>query len=195
MINLLWLVLICGGIAISLLTGNLVTLNQAIFQGAKESVQICINLLGPMAFWLGIMKIAKKSGLINKLTRGISPVISKLFPDIPSDSDAAGAILLNLSANFFGLGNSSTPMGIKAMKELQNYNDKKETASPAMCTLLALNTSSVTVIPATVISLRVAAGSSNPAVITVSTIIATCASTTAALIIDRLFRQFHREYN
>ncbi|MFW6238640.1 MAG: nucleoside recognition domain-containing protein [Halanaerobiales bacterium] len=195
MLNLLWLFLICCGIIFSLLTGNLNSLNQAIFQGTEESVQICLKLLGPMAFWLGIIKIAKESGLIKKITRGFSPIINRLFPDIPPDSEAAGAILLNLSANFFGLGNSSTPMGIKAMQELQLYNQKKKTASPAMCTLLALNTSSITVIPATVISLRAAAGSHEPAVITASTIVATCCSTTAALIADRFFRKFYRGNN
>ena len=190
MINKIWLSLISCGIFVSIFTGNVHKLNEAIFNAASDSVQLSLNLLGPMAIWLGLLKIAKKSGLINSLKGLISPLIKYIFPDIPKDSPAFGAIILNLSANILGLGNSSTPLGIKAVKELQKHNIDKTTASPAMCTLLALNTSSITLIPSAVIALRAAAGSAEPAVITISTLFATTISTITALTVDKTFRTF-----
>jgi len=139
------------------------------------------------------MNIAKKSGLTVLISRLIKPFFHFLFPDIPDKHPAAGAIILNISANILGLGNSATPIGIKAMQELQSLNKDKEKASAAMCTLLALNTSSITLIPTTIISLRVAAGSVNPAVIIISTIFATMVSTITALIFDKSFRMFFKE--
>lgn len=188
MINLLWLLLITTGIIVAALTGQMDKVSQAIFQGAAQSVDLMIKLLGPMAIWLGLMKVSKKSGLINLISRIIRPVFRFIFPEVPDGHPASGAIILNLTANILGLGNSATPLGIQAMQELQQLNSNKSKASFAMCTLLALNTSSITIIPATIISLRAASGSSYPAIILVSTLFATTVSTFTALLFDKFFR-------
>ena len=190
MINIIWLFLIFLGIISGILTGQIEELSNAIFEASTNTIEIAIRLAGPMALWSGMIKIAKDANMMKILAGAIKPVFRFLFPDIAENNDALGAIVLNLSANIMGLGNSATPLGIKAMKELQKLNSNKKVASPAMCTLLALNTSSLTLIPATVISLRVAAGSSTPAVITVSTIFATSVSTLTAIILDKTFRVF-----
>jgi spore maturation protein A len=192
MINLLWLILIASGIVVGALTGRMDQVSEAIFQGATDSIQILLKLIGPMALWLGLMNIARESGLTEQIGRIIKPLLRFLFPDLPDGHPATGAIIMNLSANMLGLGNSATPLGIKAMQELQSLNSNNQRASFAMCTLLALNTSSITLIPATIISLRVATGSSKPTVILISTIAATSFSTLTAVILDRVFRIFSR---
>ena len=189
-INKIWFLLIISGIITAAINGQMSQVSSAIFQAAADSVLICIGLLGPMAFWLGLMKIARKGGLIKVLSDIIRPIFKYIFPDIQHDQEALGAIILNISANILGMGNSATPLGIKAMNELQRLNPDPENASPAMCTLLALNTSGLTVIPATMIGLRAAAGSNNPAIITITTIFATIISTITALILDKTFRMF-----
>ncbi|QTL98336.1 nucleoside recognition protein [Iocasia frigidifontis] len=193
MINYLWLGLIITGFIVGGITGQIDKVSEAIFQGAEDSVRLTIDLLGPIALWLGIMNIAQKSGFTQLLGRLIKPLINLIFPGIPDGHPARGAIVLNMVANMLGLGNSATPLGIKAMQELQDINPKKERASFAMCTLLALNTSSITIIPATIISLRVACNSNNPTIIIVSSIFATSISTVTALFFDRFFRVFTRE--
>ncbi len=193
MINIVWLILIISGFIAAVWTGKINEISEAIFTGATDSVQISIKLMGPMALWLGIMNVAKKAGLTKLLGKIIKPFFRLIFPDIPEDSPATGAILFNFSANILGMGNSATPMGIKAMQELQKLNPDKSKASPAMCTLLALNTSSLTLIPATIISLRAATGSSYPTIITISTIFATTVSTITALLLDKTFRLFTRK--
>ncbi|MDI3547634.1 MAG: spore maturation protein [Halanaerobiales bacterium] len=192
MINLLWLGLIFTGIIVAAFTGQMDKVSEAIFQGTSDSVQILLKLIGPMALWLGLMNIAQKSGLTELIGKLIKPVFRLIFPDIPEDHPAAGAIIMNMSANMLGLGNSATPLGIKAMQELQDLNSESERASFAMCTLLALNTSSITLIPATIISLRAVTGSTNPAAILVSTLMATIFSTITALLLDKIFRLFSR---
>lgn len=193
MINILWLLLILISVVTAAFTGQMDKVSDAIFNGAAESVKLIIKLLGPMALWLGLMNIAKKSNLTNKIGKLLKPLFKYIFPEIPEGHPAAGAIILNLTANIFGLGNSSTPLGIKAMQELQNLNKDKSKASISMCTLLALNTSSITIIPATIISLRAANNSQYPAVIMISTIFATIISTLTALILDKFFRIYNQE--
>ena len=191
MINIIWLILIVSGIIVATINGRMEEVSTAIFQSTTESVQICFNLIGPMALWLGLMNIAKKSGLIEKLSQKIYPIFKYLFPEAMPENEVTGTIMLNISANILGLGNAATPLGIKAMQQLQKSNQEKERASPAMCTLLALNTSSLTIIPATIISLRVAAGSLNPTIIVISTVFATGISTITAIIFDKFFRQIY----
>jgi spore maturation protein A len=192
-INIIWIFLILIGVIVASFTGNMDEVSRAVFIASSDSIEILIKLIGPISLWLGLMNIAKKSGLTVLISRLIKPFFHFLFPDIPDKHPAAGAIILNISANILGLGNSATPIGIKAMQELQSLNKDKEKASAAMCTLLALNTSSITLIPTTIISLRVAAGSVNPAVIIISTIFATMVSTITALIFDKSFRMFFKE--
>ncbi|MFW5976518.1 MAG: nucleoside recognition domain-containing protein [Bacillota bacterium] len=193
MINSVWFFLICFGILISMINGEISQLSEIIFESSFKSVEIAFRLIGPMALWSGLMKIARESNLTELIAVKIKPFFRLLFPDIKNNNSAMGMILLNLSANIFGLGNAATPLGIKAMEELQKVNPVKSTATPAMCTLLALNTSSLTLIPATIISLRAANGSHNPALITITTIFATGISTITAILLDRTFRVFSRE--
>jgi len=193
MINIFWILLIFTGIIVSFINGQGEEITNIIFQASKETIEIAIKLAGPIALWSGMMKIAKDSEMMELLARIVKPVFKYIFPDIAEKDDALGAILLNISANIMGLGNSATPLGIKAMEELQKLNPKKNRASPAMCTLLALNTSSLTLIPTTVISFRVASGSVNPTIIILTTIFATVISTITAIIFDKIFRLFFRE--
>ncbi len=190
MINIIWLILIVIGTLTAMITGNMDKLSEAIFNGIEDTVNISIKLIGPIALWSGIMKIARDAKLTELLSKLIKPIFSKLFPEIPDNHPASGSILLNLSANILGLGNSATPLGIMAMKDLQELNNNGLTASPAMCTLLALNTSSLTLIPATIISLRAAHNSQAPSIIILTTIFATTVSTVTALLLDRTFRIF-----
>ena len=146
---------------------------------SKSAVEIAIGLIGIMALWLGIMKIAEESGLIKIIAQIIRPVTIRLFPDVPKDHPAIGSIVLNMAANMLGLGNAATPLGLKAMEELQELNPNKETATNAMCTFLAINTSSVQfILPATVVALMGAAANE----IFISTVLATGFSTLAAIV-------------
>lgn len=192
MINYLWFFLIISGIVFAAINGKMGDVSMAIFQGVEDSVEIIIKLLGPMALWLGLMNIAKESGLTKQIGKLIKPLFHFIFPQVPEKHPASGAIILNLTANIFGLGNSATPLGIKAMQELQKLNNSPTRASLAMCTLLALNTSSITIIPATIISLRAVSGSDYPGIIIISTIFATSVSTITAIIVDRCFRVIYK---
>lgn len=182
MINYIWYGLIAIGIMTGIATGNVQAITEAALNNARTAVDLSLGLIGVMALWLGIMRIADDAGLVKKLSIALKPVMVRLFPDVPGDHPAMGAILMNIAANVFGLGDAATPFGLKAMKELQSLNGDEETATDAMCTFLAINTSSVTLIPATIIAYRAAAGSANPAEIIGAAIIATTASTTVAII-------------
>ncbi|NLJ83732.1 MAG: nucleoside recognition protein [Halanaerobiaceae bacterium] len=190
MINILWFIIIIAGLIIAACTGNMAHISTAIFKAISDSVNLSIGLLGPMAFWLGIMNIAEKSKLTELIGKLLRPILKYIFPDVPVDDPASGAIVMNLTANILGLGNSATPLGIKAMQELQRLNNYSCKASFAMCTLLAINTAGLTLIPATLISLRAASGSEEPAVILITTIFATLVSTISALLFDKFFRIF-----
>jgi spore maturation protein A len=189
MIGYLWAGMICLAILTAALRGNIEVVTPSIFKSAEQGVGVAFGLVSIMTFWLGIMKIIESSGIIDMIKKLLRPLARFLFPAIPRDHPAMSAILMNMSANVLGLGSAATPFGIKAMEELQKINPLRDTASNEMCTLLALNTSSLTLLPTTVIALRAAAGSLNPAEIVGTTIIATLCSTTVAVIADRLFRR------
>lgn len=188
MLNIIWLALIVSSIVVAAITGRMEVVNQAAFAGAKTGVTVCFGLLSVLAFWMGIMRIAEKAGLMELVARALSPVISLLFPDIPKGHPAMGYILSNMSANLLGLGNAATPMGLKAMEELQKLNPNKQQASPAMCTLLAINTASITLIPTTMIAIRMQYGSVNPVDIVGTTLLSSFAATIVAILIDRWYR-------
>lgn len=188
MVNWIWLFLIVISVVFGLINGNMDAITQAAFDGAKSGVTISFGLISIMVFWLGMMKIAEEAGLLNKLSRLLYPFVRWLFPDVPKNHPALGYIMSNLSANMFGLGNAATPMGIKAMQELQSINPDKHTATPAMCTLLALNTSSITIVPTTLIAIRINYNSANPAEIIGTTLAATFIATGAAILADRWYR-------
>ncbi|MFD0586859.1 nucleoside recognition domain-containing protein [Paenibacillus sp. GCM10027627] len=188
MVNWIWLFFIVISVAVAAFTGKMDTVTQAAFEGAKSGVTVSFGLISIMVFWLGMMRIAEDADLLKKLARLLRPLVRWLFPDVPKDHPAMGYIMSNLSANLFGLGNAATPMGIKAMQELQKLNPDKETATPAMCTLLALNTSSITIVPTTLIAIRMNYGSANPAEIIGTTLAATFVATAAAILADRWYR-------
>ncbi|TGB04482.1 nucleoside recognition domain-containing protein [Halobacillus salinus] len=186
MVNLIWVLLAGIGIVYAAFNGTMKEVNQAIFSTLDEAVMITLSLAGVLVFWLGLMKIAEEAGLLRGLSAMFRPVVQRIFPEIPKDDPALGYILSNMTANMFGLGNAATPMGLKAMKEMKRLSGTEE-ASRSMITFLAINTSSLTLIPTTVIAIRMKYGSVDPTSIVSATIIATVISTTAALLIDRFF--------
>ncbi len=197
MINKFWLFFIFIGTIVAAATGNMGKLTQVILDNAQRGVSISLGLVAILTFWMGIMKIIEKSGLSAILVRALGPMATFLFPSVPRDHPAMSSILLTMSADMLGMGSAATPIGLKAMKQLQELNPDKETASPAMCTFLAMNTSSITLIPTTIIALRGATGSLSPSMIIPTALVATCASFATAICLDRLFRYFYtrREKN
>jgi spore maturation protein A len=189
MVNKIWLALILVGFIFAALKGDISIVTQAAFEGAATGVTVCFGLISVLVFWLGIMQLAQDSGLVSKISKLLGPIVSFLFPDVPKNHPAMGYILSNMSANLLGLGNAATPMGIRAMQELQELNPDKETASAAMCTLLALNTASITLIPTTLIAIRLNYHSANPTEIVGSTLLATAIATMAAIMADRWYRR------
>ncbi|AGB40940.1 putative membrane protein required for spore maturation [Halobacteroides halobius DSM 5150] len=187
MLNKIWLSMIIIGISVAAIKGQMQAVSTAILQSAEDSIEIIIKLIGPMSLWLGIMKVAEKADLTEALAKLFRPLARVLFPKVPKNHPALGAIMMNLAANLLGLGNSATPLGIKAMNQLQELNFNKKTASDAMCTFLVINTSSVTLIPSTVLALRIGAGSSNPTEIIGTTLFATAASTLAGVLANKVF--------
>ena len=159
---------------------------NAAFDIAGVAVQIAIGLIGIMALWLGVMKVAEKAGLITSLARLVRPITVRLFPDVPADHPAVGSMIMNISANMLGLGNAATPFGLKAMEELDELNTKKGVATDSMVTFLALNTSCITLIPATAIAVRAAAGSSDPAIIIGTSFLASLTATVFAVTISKI---------
>ena len=186
MINYLWGIFIIIGVLYSVVKGD-TNLSNNLLSSGKNAIDMIINLVPLMCLWLGTMKIAEKSGLINIISKKLSKVIKILFPEIPKGDPAIGYISSNIVMNMLGLGNAATPFGIKTMKELKRLNNNKDIASRSMITFLVINTSSVTIIPTTIISLRLLNGSTNPSEIVGVTIITTFLSTFIAIILDRLF--------
>jgi spore maturation protein A len=167
-------------------------LNAATIDSAKTSVEICIGLIGIMALWLGLLKIAEDSGMVAALAGLLRPLMRWLFPDVPDGHAAQGAMLMNLSANMLGLDNAATPLGLKAMEELQTLNPHKDTASNAMAMFLAINTSSLTIIPFTIIGYRVLKGSADPAGPLAAMILTTSVTVTVAVTITKLLSKSKR---
>ncbi|MEW4283923.1 nucleoside recognition domain-containing protein [Priestia koreensis] len=190
MVNLIWMALTIIGLIFAVVNDRVEQVNKAIFQGATDAVTISIGLISILVFWLGLMKIAEASGLLDKLAILFRPFITRLFPEVPKDHPAIGYILSNMMANMFGLGNAATPLGIKAMEQLKKLNGNKDEASRSMITFLAINTSSITLIPTTVIAVRITYDSANPAEIIGPTLLATIISAIGGILLDRYF--YHR---
>ena len=176
-INLVFVGFIAIAIIFAAYTNNMEAVTKASFESAKTAVGLAIDLIGVMALWLGLVRVLEAGGLMYTIAKYLKPLMIKLFPDVPATHPAMGAIILNISANMLGLGNAATPFGIKAMVELNKINPVKGTATNAMCLFLAINTSSVTLLPLGVIGIRAAANSQNPAAIWIPTLIATLLST------------------
>jgi len=184
-INIIWLAMVVLATVTASYTGRMDALTKASFESAKDAVVLAIGLIGPMALWLGVMKVAEVGGLMQIIARWVRPLMVRLFPDVPHDHPAMSAMIMNMAANALGLGNAATPMGIKAMQELSKLAPEKGTATNAMCLFLAINTSSVTILPLGVITVRAAAGATSPASIFIPTLIATCCSTLVAIVMSK----------
>lgn len=188
--NYIFYGLIILSIVIGAINGKLPDVVNSILTGASKSVQIALSLIGIMAFWLGIMKIAEQSGLVSFFAKIIKPVTKRLFNEIPSEDPAIGNIAMNFSANALGLTNAATPIGIKAMQDLQKHNINKKTASNAMCMFLAMNTASFQLVPVTVIAILVGVGYKNPTEIIAPTLLVTSFTFVSAITLAKVFQRF-----
>ena len=195
MINYIWASFILIGILFCFFTGNVDVINEEILNSTKTTFDMILQIFPVMALWLGIMNIAKVSGLLKQMSVMISPFLGKLFPDIPKGHESLSFIASNIIVNFFGLGNAATPFGLKAMKSLQELNHNKDVASRSMITFLVFNTSGLTLIPTTIISMRMLYGSSNPTEIVIPCILATFFSTIAGLVMDRFLAHIIQRRN
>lgn len=192
MVNKMWSGFIIIGIVFAFITGKFDVINKVILESTKATLDLTIQIFPILALWLGIMNIASVSGMLKRISEFIAPFLGKLFPGIPKGHEALGLITSNIVINMFGLGNAATPVGLKAMKSLQELNDKKDTASDSMVTFLIINTSGVTLIPTTVISMRMMYGSQNPTEIVMACILATLISSASGIIIDYFIRKGRR---
>lgn len=188
--NYIFYFLIVISIVFGAINGRLQEVVNSVLSGAELSVKVAFSLIGIMSFWLGIMKIAEKSGLVEFIAKVIKPVTKHLFKEIPEESTAIGDIAMNFSANALGLANAATPMGIKAMEELQKLNKNKKSASNAMCMLLAMNTAGFQLVPATVIAVLIGIGYKNPTEIIAPTLLVTSITFLSAIILAKVFEKF-----
>ena len=191
MLNYIWFGLMAVALVVAAVNGTAEAVTKGAVEAASTAVQIAIGLVGIMTLWLGMMRVAEAAGLVSLVGRALRPLLRWIFPDVPPEHPAAGAIVIALAANMLGLNNAATPLGIKAMEELQTLNPDKDTASNAMVTLMAITTAGVQLIPASMIGVLVAAGSVNPTAIIAPTILATSVGTVAALIAARLLQRFY----
>ena len=189
MINIIWYLLIIVGIIYSIVTNNISLINNVILTSSKSAFELIITMLEITVLWTGILNIAEQSGLLKKFANLLSPILSKLFPSLPKNHESLDYISSNVAANMFGLGSAATPFGLKAMKSMQELNQTKDKASDAMITFLVLNTSGVTIIPTTVIALRLAYKSLNPSAIIITSLISTTIASIAGLTLDYFIRR------
>ncbi len=189
MLNVIWLGLIAAGVIIGGATGRLKEVADGSMKGAETAVTIALGLIGVMSVWLGIMRLAERSGFILVLSRWLRPVLQRLFPDVPVEHPAMGSMVMNIAANMLGLLNAATPLGLRAMRDLDKLNPHRGTATNAMCTFLAINTGSVQLIPITAIAVLAAAGSRSPYAIVGTSLLATCFSSAAGLIAVKAFER------
>ena len=190
MINYIWFILIFLGILVVIFTGNGTEISTTIVESADSTVKFIIGLVGIMCFWCGVMKIAEKSGLTQKLARLMKPLLKFLFKDAGKDEKALGAIVMNLTANMMGLSNAATPFGIKAMEEMDRLNPNKGRASNDMALFLVMNAACIQLVPSTIISIRAAAGSSNPGAIILPAILSTASAAIVGVICCKILQRY-----
>lgn len=182
MLNIIWPIFIIISYIYAIFAGNVTQINNSIFESCKSAVDLSITFLGTICLWTGIMQIAKKTTLINKLANLLKPIMKLLFPDIKSEDEAYKEISMNIVANILGLGNAATPLGLKAMKTMQKTNPQKDTLSNSMAMFIILNTASIQIIPTTVIAIRSSLGSANPTSIILPVWIATICAAIAGIV-------------
>lgn len=190
MLNIVWPIFIVISFTFAIFSVNLDELNTSIFESTQEAITLCITLLGTMCLWNGIMKIASETTFMKKLTHMLTPIIHFLFPELREDTETKNAISMNIVANILGLGNAATPLGIKAMKAMQEKNKNKEVLTNSMATLIVLNTASIQIIPTTVIAIRSSLGSTNPTSIIFPVWVATICAAVAGITATKLFIRF-----
>jgi spore maturation protein A len=191
MLNYIWFGLMAVALVVAAFNGTAEAVTKATVDSASTAVEISIGLVGVMTLWLGIMRIAEAAGLVTMLGRALRPALRWMFPEVPADHPAAGAIVVAIAANVLGLNNAATPLGIKAMEELQELNGDKETATNPMVTFMAMITSGVQLIPSTMIGILAAAGSQSPTAIIAPGIVATFIGTVSAVIAAKLLQPFY----
>ncbi len=191
--NYIFYFLIVGSIVIGAITGRLSDVVNSILTGAETSVKVAFSLIGIMAFWLGIMRIAEKSGIVEWISKVIKPITKWLFPEISEDSEALGDVAMSFSANALGLTNAATPIGIRAMEEFQKVNKDKTSASNAMCMFLAMNTAGFQLIPATVIAVLIGIGYKNPTEIIAPTLLVTTIAFLFAIFMAKMFAKLWKK--
>ena len=192
MLNYIWFGLMAIALVVAAFNGTADAVSKGAIESAKTAVEISIGLVGIMTLWLGIMRVAEAAGLVNLLGRALRPILRWLFPEVPPDHPANGAIVMSLAANMLGLNNAATPLGIKAMEELQELNPNKDVATNPMVTFMALNTSGVQLIPSTMIGVLAAAGSVNPTAIIGPALVATFIGTLAAVLAAKFLQNFYK---
>jgi spore maturation protein A len=192
MIKYIWGMFIIVGIVYGFISGNIIEINDTILSSTSSSIDMILKLLPMMCLWLGIMNIAKDSGLLNIISKKLSFILRIIFPDIPEYNSSLSLIASNITMNILGLGNAATPFGLKTMKALQELNDNKEVASRSMITFLVINTASITLIPTTIISIRLLHNSSNPSEIIIPSIITSFISLSFGLLLDRFIYKVSR---
>ena len=190
MINYIWFIMIFLGILVSVFTGNGEAMSNTIISSIDSTVTFIISLVGLMCFWCGVMKVAEKSGLTEKLAKLMKPILKVIFKEASKDEKALGAIVMNITANMMGLGNAATPFGIKAMEEMDRLNRDKGRASNDMALFLVLNAACVQLVPSTVISIRAAAGSTNPGVIILPAILSTTIAAVVGVICAKILQRY-----
>lgn len=187
MLNILWPIFIIVSVIYGILTGRVEQVNNSIFQSAEEAVTLTITFLSTLCMWNGIIQIVSKTSIMDKLKKFLSPLMKILFPDIKKEEKVHEEISMNIVANMLGLGNAATPLGLKAMKSLQEKNDKKDTISNSMAMFIVLNTASLQIIPTTVIAIRNSLESNNPSGIIIPVWIATVAAAISAVVATKIF--------
>lgn len=190
MLNILWPIFIVISFIYAILTGNVENVNNSIFDSTSSAIQLCITLLGTMCLWTGIMEIAQRTTLINKLTRLLEPTINFLFPEIKKNKKVKQEISMNIIANILGLGNAATPLGLKAMKTMQEHNEKKDSLTNSMAMFIVINTASLQLIPTTVIAIRSSLNSQSPSSIIIPVWGATITAAIAGITAVKLFIRF-----
>ncbi len=189
--SVLWTLLVAASVATAAANGRMAELTAAIASSAQSAVTLALGLVGVMALWLGLMRVAEQAGLVALLARALRPVLRRLFRGVPDGHPALGAIVMNVSANLLGLGNAATPFGVDAMRRLEELNPHPGTATDAQALLCVLNTASLQLVPATVIALRAAAGARQPADILGATLLASACATAVALLAAKLLRRLY----
>jgi len=189
--SVVWVLLLVASVAVAAVKGRVGALPGAIADSASAAVTLSFGLVGVLTLWLGLMKVAEQAGLVQALGRVARPVLRRLFPEVPADSPALGAMVMNIAANMLGLGNAATPFGVKAMEELERVNPHPGTATDAQALFCALNTASLQIVPASVIALRAAAGARQPADVLGATLVASACATVTAIVAATLLRKLY----